>query len=502
VLLQQLSLGNFKAFEAEQVLRLAPLTLIFGPNSGGKSSILHALALLKQSFASRVLRCVPFVPGGEFIDLGSFSSLVRRHDLSKEVSIEVAFKPPPKRLSSHLFLPSDLQRSVGLHYGLTPASTNQRSQVGMTRVHYRLASDADPAVLDCRLVATRLPSAVAEAGILWSDEAACYKWANDGDRRSFSGYFARIEQQQGGSGDAIDTSLIDDVLRRAVLRLNAGLPSEFAFRTSSAMQDLAKTKDLTKPVRIRLQQLRILEAMAYDFHQLMDAVSYLGPLRRSMVRFRATPSGGSVVSGTPNGPQMEPLLLQQSEDNRKRLDKWFRDFDTPYRIRTKEFGTEATGGFVALVVEDQSLDINLSLADVGSGIAQLLPILVEGTVARQRILCVEQPESYLHPRLQAKLADFLIETAGLGKRPSAVRHSSANQWLVETHSETLMLRVQRRIREGSLRAEDVSVAYVQPGTKHCSGSRIVPLRLDNNGEFVDEWPEGFFEESYQELFDE
>jgi hypothetical protein len=62
-----------------------------------------------------------------------------------------------------------------------------------------------------------------------------------------------------------------------------------------------------------------------------------------------------------------------------------------------------------------------------------------------------------------------------------------------------MLRLQRRIRERRIRAEDVSVLYVEPSAE---GSRIRVLRLDEDGEFIDEWPHGFFEERYQELFGE
>ncbi len=60
-----------------------------------------------------------------------------------------------------------------------------------------------------------------------------------------------------------------------------------------------------------------------------------------------------------------------------------------------------------------------------------------------------------------------------------------------------MLRIQRRIREGKLNAKDVSVLYVDSG--ECR-SVAKELRLDDQGEFMDEWPNGFFEEDVRELF--
>ena len=73
------------------------------------------------------------------------------------------------------------------------------------------------------------------------------------------------------------------------------------------------------------------------------------------------------------------------------------------------------------------------------------------------MICVEQPETHLHPRLQARLADLFIEATQEGGR--------GNQMIVETHSEHLMLRIQRRIREGSLNPSQVSVVYIDQDTE-------------------------------------
>ena len=73
------------------------------------------------------------------------------------------------------------------------------------------------------------------------------------------------------------------------------------------------------------------------------------------------------------------------------------------------------------------------------------------------------------------------------------------QWIVETHSELLIRRIQRRISEGTLKPNDVSVLYVDPGD---DGSKIEVLELDEDGNFTDEWPHGFFDEGFNELIAE
>nr|MBF4243281.1 hypothetical protein [Vibrio anguillarum] len=72
-----------------------------------------------------------------------------------------------------------------------------------------------------------------------------------------------------------------------------------------------------------------------------------------------------------------------------------------------------------------------------------------------------------------------------------------NQWIIETHSEALMLRIQRRIREGTLPKEMVSVLYVDVGDL---GAQVTELKLDDEGDFLTHWPNGFFEERVNEMF--
>lgn len=149
--------------------------------------------------------------------------------------------------------------------------------------------------------------------------------------------------------------------------------------------------------------------------------------------------------------------------------------------------------------------INVSLQDVGVGISQVLPVLMSAYGEKNSIVAIEQPEIHIHPRLQSDLADVFIESA-LGE--------NQNSFLLETHSEHLILRLLRRIRETSrnqmndwpeelkaacpngIRPDDVSVLYIEPGEE---GAQIRHLRINDQGRFIDEWPNGFFEDRLEEL---
>ncbi|WP_181427065.1 AAA family ATPase [Pseudomonas syringae] len=85
-----LKIKNFKAFSEWQSLTLAPITLIYGPNSSGKSSIIHSIMLLKQSL-TRPSTQGGLVSNGEYVDLGDFSSMVNGHDIKKSISFKISY---------------------------------------------------------------------------------------------------------------------------------------------------------------------------------------------------------------------------------------------------------------------------------------------------------------------------------------------------------------------------------------------------------------------------
>ncbi|MEO7317540.1 MAG: DUF3696 domain-containing protein, partial [Chthoniobacteraceae bacterium] len=153
---------------------------------------------------------------------------------------------------------------------------------------------------------------------------------------------------------------------------------------------------------------------------------------------------------------------------------------------------------IGLTLIDQQTQTEVSHRDVGIGVSQVLPILVSAVASKNMLIAMEQPELHLHPALQAELGDVFIESA-LGE--------NKNTFLIETHSEHLILRLLRRIRETAagelptgkmpLRPEDIAVLYVKPGAE---GSEVIALPVNAEGDFDAPWPDGFFAERAKELF--
>jgi predicted ATPase len=125
------------------------------------------------------------------------------------------------------------------------------------------------------------------------------------------------------------------------------------------------------------------------------------------------------------------------------------------------------------------------LTDVGFGLSQVLPVVtLLQYVPDGSTVILEQPEIHLHPLAQAGLADVIIQAATARKM----------QVIIESHSEHLLLRLQRRIAEETISANDVKLYFCDaPRGK----STLTPLDLDLFGN-INNWPENFMGDAFSE----
>jgi len=152
-----------------------------------------------------------------------------------------------------------------------------------------------------------------------------------------------------------------------------------------------------------------------------------------------------------------------------------------------------------LVFEDLRNGTQISNRDLGLGISQILPVLIATNHQKNTTIAIEQPELHLHPAVQCEIADEFIRSYKENK----------NEFLIETHSEHLLLRIMKRMRWQSenkedrdksldITPDDVCLLYVDTNGKT---TYLNELELDEDGSLLDPWPNGFFEEGSRERFD-
>ena len=230
-------------------------------------------------------------------------------------------------------------------------------------------------------------------------------------------------------------------------------------------------------------------AAGHALEQILESFFPMGPFRRPPERWY-------IFTGT--SPQdvgyrgdLLPDLLFRHTDLVGETNEWLKRLDIGYEIEVKSVGAKSGDLFEVRLKDTRRRlgrkRVNVALPDVGYGISQLLPFVVQSLVSKKQIISIEQPEVHVHPKLQADLGDLLAE---------AIQTKRDNQFIVETHSEHLILRLQRLVHEKKIKPIDVSVIYISRGSE---GAKSQRLHLDKDGDFIDEWPNGFFPERLREL---
>lgn len=460
-LLTELRIRDVKSLRGSHRVPLAPLTLVYGPNSAGKSSVIQSLLLLAQSASAG-----QFVAKGSLADLGSFVSLVSEHDMHRSIGVGVDFgivSPwPASGGSVHPSFVRQVDVAFGTHGG-TVAFPAEAS-VGVSGLR--------------PLRATR--NAPDRPWII--DVATLDSWAEllaDPDRAFLDP--RRRRTGPGGTPAALARAL--KVLQRLPDVEVTAEPGSIVPRGVSMPETTLGSIDPKDQLERRLSQA--MRGIDSELERLAEAIIYLGPIRPAPERFSTRTSDGRIPS--------HAGYLYDNDSAVGEVNSWLKKLGIPYSMQVLALtvgGSNASiGDLVAMVLQDLRSGVEVSPADVGYGISQVLPIVVECLRNSETLICVEQPELHLHPRLQANLAELMVE--------ATARSGAGNQIIAETHSEHMLLRLQRLVREQALDPADVAIIYVD---QDASGQvDLQRLRLGPDGQFLDPWPTGFFDDTLDDV---
>ena len=234
-----------------------------------------------------------------------------------------------------------------------------------------------------------------------------------------------------------------------------------------------------------------------------DHIKYLGPLREEPKSLYPLESGSSSTDVGLKG-ENTAAVFENNKDKRisyvdpvcftdhqnvvlkkvrgklsEAINKWLLYLGVAGNMETNDKGKY---GHELKIVTDVK-NLKQDLTHVGVGVSQVLPILVMSLLANEdSVIIIEQPELHLHPKVQTRLADFFSTMNTLGK-----------QCLIETHSEYLINRLRYFIaRSEDTKLSDNTMIYFVEKENGYSKYREVTI---NKYGVIDEWPDGFFDES-------
>lgn len=437
-MLKTLRIQNFKGWKDTGTIRMAPISLIFGANSSGKSSIGQFLMMLKQTSESQDRKAI-FYPGGKntAVQLGSFREMVYQRNLENEIAFEYEWETFQK-----------------LKFRDTVSQTNYTADtIGFNA---KVKGDKGSDILKIKELSYHLKkgdASVLKVGMSPSEKKA-------GQYEVYSEQYSLIRNP-------------GRVWYPSPPVRFYGFPDEVVnyYKNSEFVQDLNLAQE-------------------YFF----KSIYYLGPLRIKTERLYTW--GGITPESVGYSGELAIAALLAGKNRKISLGykKVAKPFEQIIAASLKSMGLIDNFRVKKIAENRQEYEVNVQtkgskdwvdLPDVGFGISQVLPVLVQCFYAPHgSIIIMEQPEIHLHPSAQSALADVMIDV--INSRENGADRNI--QIVIETHSEHFLRRLQRRIAEDSVPQEKVSANFANISK---TPATLEPLQIDIFGN-IQNWPENFF----------
>ena len=445
-MLTRLRLAKFKPWNETVDVALAPITGLFGANSSGKTSLIQALLLLKQTADSRDRSSIfQFGDGRAYTDLWDFESVIHGHDATSTMKLAIDWTRP-----EHIEIyDTNTDREVVQSdcMGFEVASRQVESSSGMSLAVEKMKYHVGDVVFGMR----RSPS----------------------------------EERPNPNAKY-------DLFAK-------GTDFEFDRRRGRPWAAIPPSKCYGFPDRLRasFQNAGFLSDLEFALEECMGGMYYVGPLRASPER-RYVWVGQQPDHVGQEGQQTVQAILAAE----KRGDRIGRGPGTPRATLEeytahwlRELGLIQEFHVVPISEDRREFEVRVRktveavevlITDVGFGVSQVLPVLVQCFyVPEGSTVVFEQPDIHLHPSVQAGLADVFIDA---WKKRGV-------QIIVESHSEHLLNRLQRRIAEEHIPQDKVALFSCSSGDR---ASSLTRLELDTYGN-IRNWPKDFFGDQFGEI---
>jgi len=463
---RQLSFQNFKSWEDTGEIKLAPITGFFGTNSSGKSAILQFLLMLKQTMESSDHKQVLHT-GDEktYVNLGTFYDIAHSHTIPSIITFSLEWKMPD---------------AIKI---LKTESSTSINQLNSSQLKKRTL----PTFILFSINYLKFSS---EIRLQQNDifvKNFCYSFESNSQEIYFK--FEQIKKQ------------FEDLYQ---LKTQGYQLKSHKIRPSKQVSDNYNSIPVFFPpikhyafpsdVKSLYQHEVFLSEFVLAYEQAFQKIYYLGPLREYPQRIYAW-AGGEPQDVGHRGELAIPALLASRKNNsvnqiniEEKVAYWLKELGLIDSFRVAAIAENRQ--YYEVRVKRSPNSSEVLITDVGFGVSQILPVLVLCYYApKGSTIILEQPEIHLHPSVQSGLADVFID----------VIQNRKMQIILESHSEHLLHRLQRRIAEekDGLTNEDISLYFCDMTPE--GNSKLTTLEMDDFGNIIN-WPENFFGDKMGDLF--
>lgn len=439
-MLNSLKVENFKAWRTLDI-EFGRVTGLFGANSSGKSSILQFLLMLKQTKNATDRRLVlDFGEPDALVNLGNYRDVVHKHDENAIIHWSIDWTTPtPVKFEGRRSLLFDFKQSG-------------KCLQTECRVGWRSS----------KLQAEYLRYNLGGRGFNLKPISE--------DRKKFE-----------------LTSNLDPYLRPVQ---NQGWPKW--------LPGPDKTHLFPFQIKSSYRNADLLNTFEIEYESLMDRIFYLGPIRDypkrdyswagaapSDVGLRGERTVEAILAATTNGEKRNLGPRKRRKPFQAMIAHWLKELGLVNAFEIHEVAEGSNLYRTSVTTHPGSSRVMLT--DIGVGVSQVLPALVLLYYVPERsIVLLEQPEIHLHPSVQSGLADLILTAA----------KTRQLQVIVESHSEHLLRRFQRRVAEDTVASRDVKLYFASMSTD--GTARLHDLKINQWGEIMN-WPENFFGNDLAEI---
>lgn len=487
--LKSFSINNFRVFGEETTFDFAPITILTGTNSSGKSSLTKALILLAKSYQLSGLRKLNFFEAD--LKIGGFSAIKNHQSSSDLVILELSLAPSNIRIK--LFYRTEYLNAFQIYVN--------------DELHFAHLLHSQ---LDCGVK----PFLKLPANII--DKEKLYKLFVAASNDEFELVCQKILKFLQNSNYSPEYSLPNpsmDIFELTYHERIEGIKELNTLLLQIIPEETIKF-DLEDVRLSDYLDLEVLKNLNFPFADIL-------PNFFNQFVFIPGVRAKQEVLITPDN---SPLLFSQIQryhdsDEVKNhanhaITKWLVDEFNIMEIPKEEnllksmfqiIPVEDLGYLFRVTVDDKWIN----LASLGYGISQLLPIILSVVLNTEpKTYIIEEPESNLHPALQSKLADFFFEASVMKnlanykeleeKLEEVNGYTKLNRFIIETHSEYLIRKLQYLTAspKSELKSEDTVIYYfynpkaIPPGL-----DQIQKIEISKGGGLSHDFGTGFFDEA-------